>query len=122
LDDLWLFFIGKPVRVTGKGSAGMGAGTASNTRGLPMPFTMQRAHVTLCTSHSTWGSDPLFAIIHFLATAVTAGTSITNNLWHFRLPQNKYQVPCLLLFICICSSWHAGTHKQGLLPKPQKSL
>ena len=51
-----------------------------------------------------------------------AGTSITNNLRHFRLPQNKYQVPCLLLFICICSSWHAGTHKQGLLPKPWKSL
>jgi hypothetical protein len=39
LDDLWLIFIRKPVWVAGKGSTGTGAGTASNTHRLPMPFT-----------------------------------------------------------------------------------
>ena len=33
------------------------------------------AHVTLCASHGTRGSDPLFAIIHFPATAVTADSN-----------------------------------------------
>jgi hypothetical protein len=35
LDDPGLVFIGKPMCITGKG----GVGTASNTIGLPVPFT-----------------------------------------------------------------------------------
>ena len=108
-------FTSEPVGTVHSGySSGLG-NVLNRTAGSVSSFTRKYKNWTKLdfgnTTHSTEGSDSLFATFHILAITATTEPNITNNFWHFLLPQE--QLPSgMLVIVYLYLFWLACQHMQ----------